>query len=82
MNEACILMYDGAKYGFDFGSPDEDSNMRIVTCSGGDLVYFRRQHLAETKEQYQRDKSPPNTPGGFPVPALGSDATPFPKRPE
>jgi|GEM_PF-2743353 len=80
MNEACILMYDGAHYGFDFGSPGGNSNMRIVNCSGGDLVYFRREHLAETKAQYQSDKSPPNTPGGYPVPILGaSGATPFPR---
>jgi hypothetical protein len=80
MNEACVLMYDGANYGFDFGSPSDNSNMRIVNCSGGDLVYFRREHLAETKSQYQNDKSPPNTPGGYPVPISGaSGATPFPK---
>jgi len=81
MNEACILMYDSAQYAFDFGSPDDNSNMRIVNCKlpGGDLVYFRREHLAETKSQYQSDKSPPYTPGGYPVPMLGaSDATPFP----
>lgn len=84
MNEACILMYDGAHYAFDNGNAGvDDANMRIVACKlpGGDLVYFRREHLAETKSQYQNDKSQPGTPGGYPVPGLGaSGATPFPKR--
>lgn len=84
MNEACILMHDGAHYAFDNGNGGvEDANIRIVACKlpGGDLIYFRREHLAETKSQYQNDKSPSRTPGGYPVPGLSaSDATPFPKR--
>ena len=83
MNEACILMYDGAQYAFDFGEGGEDgNNMRIVSCKlpGGDLVYFRKQHLAESKSQYANDNSPPGTPGGYRVPPLGtSGATPFPE---
>ncbi len=83
MNEACMLMHDGASYGFDFGDSNKDNaDMRIVTCAGGrDLIYFRREHLAESKTRYANDQSAPGSPKGYPVPAPGtSDATPFPKR--
>jgi hypothetical protein len=84
MNEACNLMYPkGSGYGFDFGDGSDDhANLRIVTCAGPNadqLMYFRKEHLAESKDQYAHDGKPPGTPGGYEVPAPGtSDATPFP----
>jgi hypothetical protein len=85
MNEACNLMYvNGSGYGFDFGDGgDPHNNLRIVTCAddADQLMYFRKEHLAELKTRYVKDGQPSGTPGGFKVPAPGSlNSTPFPSK--
>ncbi len=82
MREACKLMYDGADYAYDNeDSVRSDGDLHVVACKqpGGDMMYFRREHLASTKADYIKDPSPPTTPIGFVVPPPGTaDATPFP----
>jgi hypothetical protein len=84
MNEACNLMYpQGSGYGYDFGARENDrADMRVVTCAGpaaDQLVYFRHDHLAQSKEALTSNDKAPGVPDGYPVPPPGStDATPFP----